>query len=127
MIGSDVCWRRAPNQIIPRCQVFGLAHQGQVMWKRIKSFCKGRGTVAPSVWVMFGDSRATPAVFFLRGTRVGMMVSSAPRGMSGGGREMKSGTMERRGAVYALQCNFSFVFPLSIFLCPIFFSGASWK
>ena len=46
------------------------------MWKRTRRLCERRGLVAPSVRVMLGDSRATPAVLtFLGDTRMGKMVS----------------------------------------------------
>ena len=56
------------------------AGQARVMWKRIWRLCERRGPVVPSVRAMFGHSRATPAVLtFLRETRVGRLVSLAPR------------------------------------------------
>ena len=50
------------------------------MWKRIERLCEWDTPRAPSVRLMFDDVRAGPAVLtFLRDTRVGRMISMAPR------------------------------------------------
>ena len=73
--------RREQSQfhLVARCPAW--AGQARAMWKRIGRLCEKRGPVTPSVRAMFGDQRATPEVLtFLRDTRVGKMISLAPRG-----------------------------------------------
>ena len=54
--------------------------------------------MAPSVRVMFGDSKATLAVLtFLRDTRVGSMASLAPRGEEWWGKEEDSESEREEG------------------------------
>ena len=84
-VDSDRCWfcntgeRQSRFHLVARCPAW--AGQARVVWKRIGGLCEKRGPVTPSVRAMFGDQRATPAVLtFLRGTRVGRVISLAPRG-----------------------------------------------
>jgi hypothetical protein len=71
--------------------------------------------VAPLVRVIFRDRRATPAVLtFLRDTRVGGMISLAPRGRIGGRGRRTARARGRRAGRARLECAFSLVFPLSI-------------
>ena len=51
------------------------------MWRRIPRLCEWKTPRAPSVRLMFDDVRAAPAVLtFLRDTRVGRVITVAPRG-----------------------------------------------
>ena len=75
-VDSDKGWfcdtgeRQSRFNLVARCPAW--AGQARAMWKRIRRLCEKRGPVAPSMQVMFGDQRATPAVLtFLRDTKVG--------------------------------------------------------
>ena len=57
------------------------------MWKRVESDCAWERPRAPSVRLLFGDERATPALLeFLEDTRVGRMPGWPSSVLRGRGR-----------------------------------------
>lgn len=88
-IDLDRCWwcdtgeRQTRFHLVARCPAW--AGQARVMWEGAERLCEWKRPRAPSVRAMFDDVRATPAVLtFLRDTRVGRMISMAPREGEGG-------------------------------------------
>ena len=88
-VDSDECWwcntgeRQSRFHLVTRCRAW--APQVQVMWKRIEKMRGCKRPRALSMRAMSGDDRATLAVLtFLRNTRVGRVISTAPPRTRGG-------------------------------------------
>ena len=92
---TDRCWwcgsgeKQTRSHLLVKCRRWGP--EIRRLWKRVEMDCGWGSPRAPSVRLLFRDTRATPALEFLEDTRVGRMPD---RVLLAGGPYLGEGEME---------------------------------